>query len=433
MRRSMIIGLGVVAAAAAAAGAVWWSRHAPPGPARPQEQAQPPREQGRRPDGSRPVPVVSATVGRKDLPVYLDGLGTVQASSTVTVRSRVDGELVEVGFKEGEDVRAGQMLARIDARTYQAALDQTAAAKAKDEAQLELARLDLQRYQGLGNRVPGQTVDTQRATVKQLEATVKVDQALIDNARTMLGYTTITSPIDGRTGLRQVDRGNIVHAADAGGLVVVAQMQPIAVLFTLPQQSLPAINEETRRQGKLPVLVTDSAGAVLDRGTLELVDNQIDQTTGTIKLKALFANAERKLWPGGFVNVRLLLTTRHDAVVVPATVVQRGPQGAYAFLVKPDRTVEMRRVTVGPVEADEAVIETGLDAGDTVVTDGMAKLQAGSRVTDVREHKDPAGAPAGQGGERPGGEHPAGERPAGEHHRDHGQGQGQGERKGPPP
>ena len=362
--------------------------------------------------------MVTATIGRKDLPVYLDGLGTVQASSTVTVRSRVDGELIEIGFKEGQDIRAGQVLARIDARTYQAALDQASAAKAKDEAQLELARLDLQRYQGLGNRVPGQTVDTQRATVKQLEATVKVDQALIDNARTMLGYTTIVSPIDGRTGLRQVDRGNIVHANDAGGLVVVAQMQPIAVLFTLPQQSLPAISEETRRQSQLAVLVTDSAGAVLERGTLELVDNQIDQTTGTIKLKALFTNADRKLWPGGFVTVRLLLTTRQNAVVVPATVVQRGPQGAYAFLVKPDHTVEMRRITVGPVEADEAVIETGLEAGDTVVTDGMAKLQAGSKVVDIRTLRDRDGA---KDGAKESGK--AGEAP---------RGPGRGERTGPP-
>ena len=236
--------------------------------------------------------------------------------------------------------------------------------------------------------MPGQTVDTQRASVKQLEAAVKVDQALIDNARTMLSYTVIASPIDGRTGLRQIDRGNIVHASDAGGLLMVAQMQPISVFFTLPQQNLAAINDEMRRQGPLPVLVADSGGrAVLERGALELMDNQVDQTTGTIKLKAVFANEQRHLWPGQFVNVRLLLTTRAASLVVPAAAVLRGPQGAYVFLIKADQTVEMRPVTVGPVEAGEALIESGLAEGEQVAVDGVAKLQNGTKVVNARQRE----------------------------------------------
>ncbi|MEI8393121.1 MAG: efflux RND transporter periplasmic adaptor subunit [Rhodospirillaceae bacterium] len=330
----------------------------------------------------RPVPVTVAATRRKDVPIYLDGLGTVQAGNQVTIRSRVDGELVQIAFKEGQEVRAGDLLARLDSRSLQAQLDQVLAAKAKDEAQLELARLDLQRYIGLGNRVPGQTVDTARAQVKQLEATVRVDQAQIDNARTLLSYTVITSPIAGRTGIQQIDVGNLIHANDAGGLVTVTQLQPVSVLFTLPQQNLQVINEELRRQGKLSVLVSGSGGrsAAPETGELVLVDNQIDQTTGTIRLKANFPNTERHLWPGGFVTVRLLLTTRQGGLVIPGQAVQRGPKGAYVFLVKPDKTVEMRPVTVARIENDEALIDSGLEAGDSVVTDGMARLSPGARV-----------------------------------------------------
>jgi multidrug efflux system membrane fusion protein len=344
----------------------------------------------------RPVPVVTAAVGRKDVPIHLDGLGTVQAYNTVTIHTRIDGELTQVTFTEGQEVHAGDVLARIDARTYQAQLDQAVATRGKDDSQLELARLDLQRYLGLGNRINGQTVDTARALVKQLEATVRVDQAAIDNARTMLGYTTITSPINGRTGLRQVDSGNIVHATDSTGLVVVAQMQPIAVLFTLPQQTLPGINDQLRSRGTLPVQITDAdSGAELDRGELALVDNQIDQTTGTIRLKAVCPNPQRRLWPGEFVTVRLQLTTRHDGLVVPATAVQHGPQGAYVFRVGPDHTVEMRPVVVALIENDEALIDSGVATGETVVIDGMGRLQNGSRVQIQAEHPAPdtAGSP----------------------------------------
>jgi multidrug efflux system membrane fusion protein len=372
MRRLVYIGTGMLVAMAVAV-AVWRQQAPNPGPAQPEDPGS---------DVHRPVPVVTAKVDRKDVPVYLDGLGTVQGYNTVTVHTRVDGELTRIAFTEGQEVHAGDVLARIDARTYQAQLDQAAATKARDEAQLDLARLDLQRYLGLGNRINGQTVDTARALVKQLEAAVKVDQAAVDTARTMLSYTTITSPISGRTGLRQVDPGNIVRATDSTGLVVVTQMQPIAVVFTLPQQNLPAINEQLDVQSTLPVEVIDAdRGTGLDRGGLALVDNQIDQNSGTIRLKAVCPNARRRLWPGEFVTARLLLTTRRDGLVVPATAIQHGPQGAYVFRVEPGTdTVAMRPVVVALIVNDEALIDSGLAAGETVVTDGMAKLQNGSPV-----------------------------------------------------
>jgi membrane fusion protein, multidrug efflux system len=332
--------------------------------------------------GGRPVPVVTAVVERRDVPIYLDGLGTVQASQTVTVRSRVDGELVAVSFNEGQDVHAGDVLARIDPRTYKAQLDQAAASRDKDQAQLEAARRDLDRYVGLKDRVTGQLVDTQRALVKQLEATVRADQAVVDNTRTMLNYTTIVAPIDGRTGMRMVDQGNIVHAADATGLVVLTQVQPIAVIFTLPQQVLPRI---TGHVGRLPVVAMASDGRTpVDRGELELVDNQIDSTTGTIRIKALMPNANRQLWPGGFVNVRLLVDIAANGLVIPAPAVQRGPQGTYAFVVTPESTAEMRPIKVVQVDGDQALIAEGLAEGEKVVTDGGSKLQAGAKVADAR-------------------------------------------------
>ncbi len=384
-RRRVGIAAGVIVAAVAAF--VLW----------PAGQASKPAG---RPGGadSRPVPVVTAQVGRKDIPIYLDALGTVQAYNTVTVRSRVDGELVEVLFKEGQDVRAGEVLAQIDPRTYRAQFEQAVATRDKDAAQLDAAKRDLARYVSLGDRVTGQSVDTQRALVRQLEATVRADDAAISNARTMLSYTVISSPIEGRTGMRLVDRGNIVHASDATGLVTVTQIQPIAVIFTLPQQTLPAISDRLRQDGKLAVLATrPETGAQIDNGELELVDNQIDQTTGTIKLKAVMPNGERRLWPGGFVNVRLLLSVRQDGLVIPAQAVQRGPKGTYVFLVKPDRTVEMRAVKVATIEANQALLDDGLAEGETVVTDGVAKLADGSRISTAEDRGSDA---AGGGGKK---------------------------------
>ncbi len=367
-------------------------------------QAQPAKTGGGRPGGpdGRPVAVVAAQAVRRDMPIYLDAIGTVQAYNTVTVRSRVDGELVEVLFKEGQDVRAGDVLAQIDPRTYRAQYEQAVATRDKDSAQLEAARRDLARYVGLGDRVSGQSVDTQRALVRQLEATVRADEAAASNAKTMLSYTVIAAPIDGRTGMRLVDRGNIVRASDATGLVTLTQVQPISVVFTLPQQSLAAVNERLRQDGRLQVTALQPETRVLaDTGELELVDNQIDQTTGTIKLKAVMPNAERKLWPGGFVNVRLLLSVRRDGLVVPAQAVQRGPQGSYVFAVKEDRTVEMRAVKVATVEAGQALLDEGLADGDTVVVEGTAKLQPGARISTGGTNGEGQGG-NGNGGQRKG-------------------------------
>jgi multidrug efflux system membrane fusion protein len=329
-----------------------------------------------------PIPVVVAAALASDVPVYFNGIGSVQAYNTVTVHSRVDGELMEVAFVEGQDVKAGQVLARIDPRTYQAQLDQVTATKAKDEALLADARLDLERYINLGNRVTGQILDTQRALVKQVEATVRVDQANIDNARTLLGYCTIASPIDGRTGYRLVDKGNIVHATDVNGLVVVTQIQPISVLFTLPEDDFEMVN---RQMATGPLAVAASGRAdneVLDQGTLLLINNQIDQTTGTIQLKATFPNLSRTLWPGQFVNARLLVETRQGAVTVPAAAVQRGPQGVYAFVVKADNKAQMLpiKVSTANLGGPTVLIDSGIAAGDQVVIDGQLKLRAGASV-----------------------------------------------------
>ncbi|CCG43101.1 efflux RND transporter periplasmic adaptor subunit [Magnetospirillum molischianum] len=347
------------------------------------------------PEG-RPVPVLTASVSRRDVPLYLDALGTVQAFNTVTVRSQVDGELIEVLFREGQDVKAGDVLAQIDPRTYRAAYEQAQATRDKDQAQLDAARRDLARYVALGDRVTGQSVDTQRAQVRQLEAAVRADEAAISSARIQLSHTVIAAPIDGRVGIRQVDRGNIVHASDTTGLVNLTQVQPISVIFTLPQQNLNAINERMAQGNRLTVLATQSDGkGVIDTGELELVDNQIDQTTGTIKLKAVLPNAERRLWPGGFVTVRLLLAVRHDGLVVPLPSVQRGPQGPYVFRVTPEKTVEMRSVTIGAIESEQALIESGLEEGDVVVTDGVAKLKPGSKISlpeDRAKARDAAAA-----------------------------------------
>jgi len=330
----------------------------------------------------RAIPVLATQVVRKDIPVFLDGLGTVVAFQSVTVHSRVDGELVKVAFQEGQDVKAGDLLAVIDQRTTQASLQQAIAQRDKDIAQLEEAKRDLERYISLGNRVTQQTVDTQRATAKQDEAAVKSDQAAIDSAKTQHSFTSITSPIDGRAGLRQVDQGNIVHATDTTGLVTINQLKPIAVTFTLPQQNLRAIQAQLNRQGNLPVLATEADGkTIIDQGGVSLIDNQIDQTTGTIKLKATLPNDQLTLWPGGFVNVRLQLDIHKDGLVVPATAIQRGPQGPFVYVVGQDQTAEMRPVTVTLTENGETLLEKGVEVGETVVIDGSSRLQPGSKVS----------------------------------------------------
>ena len=338
-------------------------------------------------EAGQPIPVLTAATVAKDVPIYLDGLGTVQAFYTVTMKAMVDGPLVAVNFKEGQDVRKGDVLAQIDPRTYQAALDSAVAKHAQDQAQLANARLDLARYQKLvaNNYTSAQQADTAKAQVAQFEALVQQDQAQIDTARTQLSYATITAPIDGRTGIRQVDPGNIVHAADATGMVVITQLQPIAVLFTLPQQALPSV-AQAMAAGNAAVLAfaqdeTGGASKLLDSGTLTVLDNQVDPTTGTIKLKAVFPNARHLLWPGGFVSVRLRADTARDAIVVPPSAIQRGPRGPYVFIVDHDRTAKRQLITVGYEDAQDSIVIAGLQAGDTVVTDGASRLSDGSKVS----------------------------------------------------
>ncbi|HKP02692.1 MAG TPA: efflux RND transporter periplasmic adaptor subunit [Chthoniobacterales bacterium] len=352
---------------------------------------------GSGPAGGGPVPVVAGKSEQKDVPIYLDGLGTVQAFNTVTVHTRVDGQLDKVLFVEGQDVKAGDLLAVIDPRPFQAALDQAVAKKAQDEAQLANAKVTLQRNTDLLNKkvIDQQDFDTSKYLGDQFVAAVQADQAAIEAAKTQLDYTQIKSPIDGRTGVRLVDGGNIVHAADPTGIVVITQMHPISVVFTLPEQNLQPILNSGGADGGLHVSALDRGNTTaLDEGSLAVVDNQIDQATGTVRLKATFPNEQLKLWPGKFVNARLILTTRKDAIVVPASVVQRGPQGTYAYVIKPDKSVEMRAIKVGQVEANLALIEEGLKAGEQVVVDGQYKLQPGAHVEVAAPQPQPSPDPA---------------------------------------
>jgi membrane fusion protein, multidrug efflux system len=374
---TVIVALVVIGAAAA----LWWQ----PG------RTQAPR-QGRGFGDDGPVPVIAAVVRKADVPVYLDGVGTTRALNTVTVRPQVDGRLMSINFTEGQNVQRGFVLAQIDPVTYQAAYDQAVAKKAQDEATLANARLDLDRYNRLvaTNSVPRQQLDTQKATVAQLEAQVKLDQAVIDNAKAVLDYTTIVAPLDGRTGIRLVDQGNYVRAFDATGIVVITQLQPISVLFTLPQQQLGEVNRASaRRTLQVEVLGPDNKAAV-EKGELRVVDNQVDQTTGTIKLKAEFPNREFQLWPGQFVNVRLLINTLEQVAVVPTAAVQRGPNGTFVYVVQPDNKVAIRNVTVSQQDEVQSVVDNGLQPGERVVTTGFARLTAGAAVAVTNAESVPA-------------------------------------------
>ncbi len=356
------------------------------------------------------IPVLAATAQKADVPIYLDGLGTVQAFQTVTVKPQVDGKLIEMNFTEGQDVKAGDVLAKIDPATYQAALDQALGKLAQDQATLANARVDLVRYQKLAATAytSAQQSDTQKALVAQLEAQMRQDQAQIDNARAQLGYTTLTAPIDGRTGIRQVDAGNIVHASDTTGVVVITTLKPISVVFTLPQQTLPQVARAMQAGSPSVLATTQNAGAQsgapgggtpLDRGTLAVLDNQVDPATGTIKLKATFPNPDLKLWPGGFVGVRLRVDTAHDAITVPDAAVQRGPRGSYLYVIGADDTVTRREVTVGHEDAQAAIITDGLKEGERVVTDGASRLSEGTkiRVTEPAASSPPGNATAAPG------------------------------------
>jgi len=330
----------------------------------------------------QPIAVDIAAVGHADVPIYLQGLGTVQAFYTVTVTARVDGELQKIAFTEGQTVHKGDLLAQIDPRPNQAAYDQAMATKAKDESLLANARRDFDRYTLLQpqNLASKQTVDTARALVDQLTAQLQVDQAIIDNAHTQLQYTRITSPINGRTGIRLIDPGNIVHAAGTTGIVVVTQVQPISVVFTVPEEELSAVGAALAA-GPVPVTTLSRDGStVLDQGTLSLIDNEIDQTTGTARLKATFANANNTLWPGQYVNARVLVRTEHNALTLPTAAVQLGPNGPFTYVVKNDSTVEVRALKIGAENGGLTVVTDGLAFNERVVTSNQYRLQPGAHI-----------------------------------------------------
>ncbi|WP_375774851.1 efflux RND transporter periplasmic adaptor subunit [Bradyrhizobium sp. ma5] len=348
------------------------------------------RGAGARPD--LPVPVLAATPQVHDVPVYLDGVGSVKALNTVTVRSQVDGKLLKVNFVEGQDVKKDDVLGEIDSAIYQAQYDQMVATKAKDEALLANQKIDLARYEQLAATNAGskQQADTQRALVAQQEAIIKADQAQVDNARATLGYTKIVAPISGRAGLRQVDQGNIIHASDTTGLVILTQLQPIAVWFSLPQQQIMRVNAAAAK-GQLAVDVFGNDGVtVIDTGKLTGIDNQVDPTTGTLKLKAELPNTSYQLWPGQFVNVRLKVETLPQAIVVPTSAVQRGPAGTFSYVIGADNTVTAKPVTVTQQNEHEAVIASGLTTSDRVVTTGFANLADGSKVVVGKDDGPPA-------------------------------------------
>jgi multidrug efflux system membrane fusion protein len=344
--------------------------------------------------GNMAVSVAVAKATTMDLPVYLSGLGSVEAFNTVVVKSRIDGQLVQINFREGQEVAKGQLLAVIDPRPYQVALSQAEAMLYKDQSALKDAKLNMDRFAGLvkDGVIPQQQYDTQVSLVGQLEGAVRSDQANVENQKLNIAYTQITAPVSGRVGLRQVDVGNMIHAADPNGVVIITQLQPIAVIFTLPEDNLPNVQKHLQKSPLQVQAYSRDDQTKLADGKLLTIDNQIDPQTGTGKLKAVFDNHERALWPNQFVNARLLLEVRKNNTVVPAAAIQRGPQGTYVFTVKPDKTAEMRPVTVAFSEGNYSAITQGITPGETVITDGQDKLQPGSPV-DVR---------GGEGGPGPG-------------------------------
>ena len=353
-----------------------------------------------------PVPVLVATAASDDVPVYLTAVGTTKALNTVTVRPQVDGKLITVNFQEGQDVKKGDIIAQIDPTTFKATLDQAVAKKAQDEALLGNAKNDLQRYEQLAatNAINRQQADTQRSLVAQYTAQVQSDQAAIESAQATLGYTDIRAPIDGRTGIRQVDVGNIVHASDSGGIVVITQIKPIAVTFSVPQQDIQTVNDAFAK-GPLPAdALRSDNNKVIEPGTLKVVDNQVDSSTGTVKLKAEFPNEAIQLWPGQFVNVRLLVDTLKQVTVIPTGAVQRGPTGTFVYVVGDDNKATMRPIAVQRQDENQTVVKSGVKPPEKVVTTGFARLTDGAKVTigggDATAAPAPQGAKPGNGERR---------------------------------
>lgn len=353
---------------------------------------------GGRGSGQMTIPVAVAKAEVRDLPILLNGLGSVDAFNTVAIKSRLDGQLIKVNVREGQEVKQGELLAEIDPRPYEVQLSQAQATLFKDQAALKDARLNLERFQQLykDGVISKQQFDTQGSLEAQLDGAVRADQAQVDTVKLNLVYTRITAPVSGRIGLRQIDVGNMVHASDPNGLLIITQLQPIAVIFSLPQDNLQAVSQHMRG-GKLSVdAYSRDDQTKLATGTLTTIDNQIDVTTGTGKLKAVFDNRDRSLWPNQFVNVHLLLEVKKNNTVVPSAAIQRGPQGTYVFSVKPDKTAEMRPVTVGFSQGNFVAITQGLKPGEMVVTDGQDKLQPGTHV-EIRGGAGPGASPSPTG------------------------------------
>jgi membrane fusion protein, multidrug efflux system len=377
MRRSVVIALIVVIACAVLLG---FTR------SRKAERAGQGGQRSSRggPGGQQVIPVAVAAAVSRDMPVYLNGLGTVEAFYTVTLKPRIDGQVLQVFFKEGQDVKKGQVLVQIDPRPYEVAVAQTEATLYKDQAQLTIAKRNFDRYQDLFKQgvVSRQDLDTQQSNYGALEGTVRADQAAIANAKLNVAYCRITSPIDGRVGLRQVDPGNMVHASDANGLLVITQLHPIATVFMIPEDSLPSVVKAERTRSKpleVDVFSRDNR-TKLATGNLTTINNQIDTATGTVRLKAVFDNTEGLLWPNQFVNARLLLDVQRNTIAIPASAIQRGVNGTFVFVVAADNSAQVRAVRLGVTDGDLIAVDSGLNPGDNVVTDGQDKLQAGSRV-----------------------------------------------------
>ncbi|MDR6661313.1 multidrug efflux system membrane fusion protein [Tardiphaga robiniae] len=369
MKVAAIIIFGIVVAAVAA-GAVAF-RHRPP-PASTIAMAA--------------IPVVAGTVQSKDVPIFLEGVGTVVAFNTDIVRSQISGQLISIRFDEGQAVKAGDVLAVIDPKPFQAKVDQMTANRARDQAELDNAKLNLKRSTDLIGKgfATQQLLDTQKAQVDQLQGAVQSDDALIEQAKVELDYTKLTSPISGITGIRQIDVGNVIRPTDASGLVTVTQIEPISMIFTLPEDRLAQVQQRMSQAAPLSVIAFSQDGRTkLDEGTLTLIDNEILQATGSIQLKSQFANGQHRLWPGQLVNARLLLDTQHDGLTVAASAVQRGPAGNFVYVISPDGTAESRSVTVAQIVAGEALVTSGLQANDKVVIDGQYRLQNGSAVREL--------------------------------------------------